>query len=101
MSRQEAYLNVLSTFAYHCGAIMSAHMLGGFGLHVPPDDGAPEILVEIIVEMRVVARGRNGDRVWDQVEVNGQVVGNRCAAREAYARLCAPVIAAAAKAAGL
>lgn len=79
--------NVVDTFAYHCAAIMTETNLHGFGLSCT---GGP--FVE--VEMRIASRSAQG-AVWDQIEVNGVIVGNRCAARSEYARLCAPVLAAA------
>jgi hypothetical protein len=81
-------LNVLDTFGYHCGEIMTAKHLNGFGLHVP---NGPQVFVT----MKVVSYDADGVSAWDQVEVNGVRVGNRSAAREEYTRLCAPVIAAA------
>jgi len=92
---QEAYASVLSTFAYHCGAIMSDRTLAAFGL-----DAAEH---RVFVRMRVTSYAREDMRpcASDQVAVDGKHIGNRCAAREEYARLCAPVIAAAAREAGL
>jgi hypothetical protein len=80
--------NVLSTFAYHCGVIMTEMHLNGFGLNVPGGES-------VYVTMKIVTRDADGSGAWDQVEVNGVCVGNRHAARDEYARLCAPVIAAA------
>lgn len=82
--------HVLCTFAYHCGEIMTRENLRGFGLAVPNGEG-------ILVSMRIARRADPSGAVspWDQVEVNGIAVGNRCAARDAYARLCAPILAAA------
>ncbi len=80
--------HVLQIFAFHCGAIMTSVHLNGFGLNVP---GGPEVYVT----MKVVARSADDNIVWDTIEVNGVRIGNRCGARDEYARLCAPVIAAA------
>lgn len=80
--------HVLELFAYHCGEIMTAMHLNSFALHVP---GGPEVCVTV----KIKARSEDGNIGWDQVEVNGVHVGNRHAARDEYARLCAPVIAAA------
>jgi hypothetical protein len=85
---QSVSQHVLELFAYHCGAIMTEMHLNGFGLHVP---GGPEVFVT----MKVVSRDADGVSAWDAIEVNGVRVGNRSAARDEYARLCAPVIAAA------
>lgn len=85
---QSVSLNVLDTFGYHIGEIMTARDLNGFGLHVP---NGPQVFVT----MKIVSRDADGVSVWDQVEVNGVRVGNRHAAREEYTRLCAPVLAAA------
>lgn len=80
--------NVLSTFAYHSSEIMTSEHLCGFG--ITSGD------VSAFCTMKVVVRAEEGAvSVWDTIEVDGVVVGNRCAAREAYAKLCAPVIAAA------
>ena len=86
--KQSIGQHVLETFAYHCGAIMSEMHLNSFGLNVP---GGPGVLVT----MKIVSRDADGVSAWDTVEVNGVRVGNRAAARDEYARLCAPVIAAA------
>jgi hypothetical protein len=80
--------HVLSIFAYHVGSIMKDRHLNGFGLHVP---GGPEVFVT----MKIVAYSDDENSDWDQVEVNGVRVGNRCAARDEYTKLCTPVIAAA------
>jgi len=80
--------HVLSTFSYHCGAIMTEKFLNGFGLYLPGGDG-------VYVTMKVVSHESEGVSGWDQCEVNGVRMGNRHGAREEYARLCAPIIAAA------
>jgi hypothetical protein len=79
---------VLETFAYHCGEIMTSNHLNSFSLHTP---GGPEVFVT----MKIRSRSEDGNIGWDQIEVNGVHVGNRSAARDEYARLCAPVLAAA------
>lgn len=84
----EIQANVLETFAMHCGCIMTAEHLMGFGVGIP--DGP-----SVVVSMKITSRAEGGNQVWDQVEVNGECAGNRCGARNEYARLCAPVLAAA------
>lgn len=80
--------HVLEIFACHCGAIMTEKNLNAFGLNV---SNGPSVYVT----MKVVSYSEDGNAGWDQVEVNGVRVGNRSAARNAYTKLCAPVIAAA------
>lgn len=87
-SNQRIQEHVLSTFAYHCGEIMANTHIKAFCLSIPNG-------IEVCVSMKVVSYDSNDVRAWDQIEVNGVFVGNRSAARDEYARLCAPVIAAA------
>lgn len=80
---------VLETFAYHCGVIMTS-----------PDPvvslGLSHGNVQVMVTFEFRERS-HGNSVWDQVYVEGKWLGNRCAARDHYARMAAPVLMAAAK----
>ncbi len=80
---------VLSTVAYHVGELMSCTRpkfragLAYSGL---------DVLVTVEIEPCP-----SGDTRWDRCRVNGEHVGNRCAARETLVALYAPIVAAVAR----
>ena len=81
----------LQTMAFHLTELWD--MPGGRTFEAGLHHG--DLLVMVKVEITAVAPG-GADRIWDQHVVNGRHEGNRCGARDAVARLYAPVIAAAA-----
>ena len=72
--------HALSIFAYHVACIAKEEQR--FGLH---------FYGNISVGVTIV-RADDSNRDWDQFYFDGKLVGNRCAAREEYTRLCAPVL---------
>ncbi len=87
---QEELHRILALFGSHCGDIMCQPSILAFGIGLR---NGPSVVVEMKITTYQNSDGTAD--VWDSVKVNGKNVGNRCGARNEYARLCAPIIAAA------
>ena len=94
------YECMVTTFAHHCGCIMTdpapTRFKCGIG-YTTADNEERVLLAEIkIVRSTMSTEGTNPD-VWDQVQVNGKHCGNRCGGREEFAKIMAPMLAEAAR----
>lgn len=83
--------HALSVFAYHIGEIMGAHRAVRVHFY---GDVVGDYTFDAPDECDTDYTERFGTRSTETARVDGQIIGNRCAARNDYAARCAPVLAA-------